>query len=154
MRRVTTVAGLLVAGLGPTWATAQAKGAGQCYEVKLGPWAPPLALGADTAFTIPPHRFSVDAAADSALGRGAYAVRALAGAAGPVHSRGRWAVVRADSVEVLFTTGFSGVVLHIHRDGAVWRGSASTFWDFPRPEQTALVSLASTACPTHDGLGR
>jgi hypothetical protein len=150
MRHATTAVSLLIAGLAPMAATSQATGPGQCYEVQLGMWAPRLAVGADTVFSVPPRRFRVEARADSGLGPGAYAVRALPGAGAPVHSRGRWAVVRADSVEVVFTTGFSGLVLHVRRDGATWRGIASTFWDFPRPTQTASVSLAPTACPADE----
>ena len=152
MRHAATAFTLWIAGLAPTPATAQATGPGQCYEVQLGAWAPRLALGVDTAFTVPPHRFRVEARTDSGLGRGASLVRALPGAEGPVHSRGRWAVVRPDSVEVLFTTGFSGLVLRVRRNGATWRGIASTFWDFPRPTQTASVSLAPTACPAGESL--
>jgi predicted amidohydrolase len=125
----------------------QSPGPGQCYEVQLGTWTPPLDLGEDTVFRVPPRRFRVDARPDPMLGPQAYPLRTLAGAAGPVHSRGWWSAVRQDSADIVFTTGFSGLVLHVHRDGGTWRGTASTFWDFPRQRQTAQVTLASTTCP-------
>jgi hypothetical protein len=148
MRHATIAASLLAAlGVAAGRLTAQAAGPGHCYEVQLGPWAPQLALGADTAFSVPPRRFHVDARPDSTLGRTAYPVRALPGAGGPVHSRGQWSVVRPDSVRVVFTTGFSGVVLQLSQDGTTWVGVASTFWDFPRQEQNAPVTLVPTGCP-------
>jgi hypothetical protein len=120
-----------------------------CFRIDLGAWAPPLGLGEDTSFTLPPRRISVAAVADTSrlrFVRGARHVRATEVRPGSVHRDGYWVVGRPDSDEVIFTTGFSGVVLRLRPAGAGWRGVAETFWDFPRQAQRADVKLVPVAC--------
>ena len=117
-----------------------------CFEVAVGQWAPRLALGEDTVFMVPPRRIRVGSRPDSTLRSRAYLVTSLPQAAGPVHRRGAWAPFGADSAELVFTTGFSGIVIRLGAVGSAWRGTAHTFWDFPRAEQTAPAALTPISC--------
>jgi hypothetical protein len=80
------------------------------------------------------------------FGRGSRGVSELEARPGSVHHRGFWRVIGPDSVQVVFTTGFSGVVLFVHPDGSAWRGVAATFWDFDRQHQYAPVLLTPLSC--------
>ncbi len=119
---------------------------GACFAVHLGSWVPARAWGGDSIYTMPPRGFRVATRRGGTVRADRYALRALAGAAGPVLDRGEWVAISPDSAQVLFGTGFSGVLLTVRRYGAGWRGIASPFWDFPRTRQTAPVTLTRVAC--------
>jgi hypothetical protein len=120
-----------------------------CYDIRLGDWTPRLKLGEDTAYVLPPRRISVapnETGAWRPLVELAHDVRAVVPRPGSQHRRGYWRTLPADSAEVVFTTGFSGVRFFVHRDGDNWRGVAETFWDFDRPSQHAPVTLTRASC--------
>ena len=123
----------------------------QCYDIDLGAWAPRMKLGEDSALILPPRRISVapnETGAWRPIVEFARDVRAIENRPGSKHHRGYWRTLPDDSAEVVFTTGFSGVRLSVHRVGANWRGVGETFWDFDRPTQRAQVALVYTTCPS------
>jgi hypothetical protein len=120
-----------------------------CYDIRLGDWTPRIELGEDTMYVLPPRRISVapnETGAWRPMVELAHDVRAVKTRPGSVHHRGYWRTLPADSAEVVFTTGFSGVRLFVHRRGESWRGMAETFWDFDRPSQHAAVILTRASC--------
>jgi hypothetical protein len=128
-------------------------GSANCYRIELGPWTPRGDLGEDSIFTFPPRRIAIRGRPDSATAadssesiRPGRVARALERRPGSVHSDGGWHVIRKDSVELIYTTGFSGVVLYLRPEGTGWRGVAETFWDFPRGTQRADAVLTRTTC--------
>lgn len=123
----------------------------QCYDIHLGAWTPRMKLGDDSAFVLPPRRISVapnETGAWRPIVELARDVRAIENRPGSMHHRGYWRRLPDDSAQVVFTTGFSGVRLSVHRAGDNWRGVAETFWDFDRASQRAPVTLVYRACPS------
>ena len=119
-----------------------------CYSVTLAPWRPANDLGEDAIFVQPPRRIRVETTRDTSLlvakGSTAYFVYALD--APPVHKSGSWQVISADSVKLVFSTGYSGLAISLHRQGSAFVGTAETFWDFPRARQTAAATLHEYPC--------
>jgi hypothetical protein len=68
------------------------------------------------------------------------------GAPAAVHPAAYWLPVSADSVEVVWESGFSGVVMRLATRGAELRGRAETFSDSGRPRQTSAVTARRIAC--------
>ena len=122
---------------------------GKCFSVQWGTFEPSMRFGADSVFSIPPRTIAFLADPSSfPFGRGYAATIAPAnGAAYSVHGPGLWSWDEgADSLRAAWTTGFSGVALNAGWSGAELRGTLSTFWDFPRPQQRAAVTLSPVAC--------
>jgi len=120
----------------------------RCYSLTLGRWTPTVEMGEDTIFMVPPRRFRVDSTPDPDLraraGSRAYLVRALD--APPIHTHGSWQWVRPDSVELLFSDGYSGLALTLYVRGDSLVGTAETFWDFPRTRQSARAMVREISC--------
>ena len=118
-----------------------------CWEVRMGAWAPTLMLGADERIITPPSRVLID----STIGTRPYERRNLLlrpapGATPSVHRYSWWNMGRADSIQLRWTTGFSGVNMSLEHDGDTLRGIAETTWDFERQTQHADVTLLRVAC--------
>ena len=132
-----------------------------CWELRMGAWSPALMLGADERIITPPSRVLID----STIGTRPYERRNLLlrpapGATPSVHRYSWWNIGRADSIELRWTTGFSGVNMSVEHEGDTLRGVAETTWDFDRQIQTANVTMWRVPCdaaaPTlaGDSLGR
>lgn len=118
-----------------------------CWEVRMGAWKPALMLGPDERIVTPPSRVLID----STIGTRPYERRNLLlrpapGATPSVHSYSWWNMGRADSIQLRWTTGFSGVNMSLDHQGDTLRGIAETTWDFDRQAQTAEVTMWRVAC--------
>ena len=132
-----------------------------CWELRLGAWSPALMLGGDERIITPPSRVLID----STVGTRPYERRNLLlrpapGAAPSVHRYSWWNMGRGDSIQLRWTTGFSGVNMSLAHEGDTLRGLAATTWDFDRQVQQADVTMWRVRCeadaPTlaGDSLGR
>jgi hypothetical protein len=149
----SAAAGLLRAGV-PELAAAQERASppprvAGCYDTHLGTWAPSLAIGGDIVYMTPPARvrlwsqFSPERRWDSA-----YAVTPIGSLESRAHKFGIYRVVNRDSIEVTFSNGLSGVTLALGARHDSLVGVATSFWDFPRPSQSAAVLLVKRPCPS------
>jgi hypothetical protein len=118
-----------------------------CWEVRMGAWSPALMLGPDERIITPPSRVLID----SMIGTRPYERRNLLlrpapGAAPSVHRYSWWNMGRADSIQLRWTTGFSGLNMSLSHEGDTLRGVAETTWDFDRQAQHADVTMWRVAC--------
>ena len=113
----------------------------------MGAWRPALMLGPDERIVTPPSRILID----STIGTRPYERRNLLlrpapGATPSVHRYSWWNMGRADSIQLRWTTGFSGVNMSLDHQGDTLRGIAETTWDFDRQVQTADVTMLRVRC--------
>ena len=118
-----------------------------CWELRMGAWSPALPLGPDERIVTPPARVLID----STIGTRPYERRNLLlrpapGAAPSVHRYSWWNMGRGDSIQLRWTTGFSGVNMSLSHEGDTLRGLAETTWDFDRQVQRADVTMSRVAC--------
>ena len=118
-----------------------------CWELRMGAWSPTLMLGADERIITPPSRVLID----STIGTRPYERRNLLlrpapGAAPSVHRYSWWNMGRADSIQLRWTTGFSGVNMSLSHEADTLRGIAETTWDFDRQVQHADVTMWRVRC--------
>lgn len=107
-----------------------------CYELKVGPWTPPL--GAAAQFSSPPD--TVQLFADSNYER----PRSGWKRAGPPirhgYSRGReralWTVLDPTSFRVVWSDGFTGADLRLYRSHDAYFGIVRMLSDAIGPEET------------------
>lgn len=118
-----------------------------CWELRMGAWSPALMLGPDERIVTPPARVLID----STIGTRPYERRNLLlrpapGVAPSVHRYSWWNMGRADSIQLRWTTGFSGVNMSLSHEGDTLRGLAETTWDFDRQVQHADVTMWKVLC--------
>ena len=118
-----------------------------CWELRMGAWSPTIMLGPDERIVTPPSRVLID----STIGTRPYERRNLLlrpapGAAPSVHRYSWWNMGRADSIQLRWTTGFSGVNMSLEHEGDTLRGVAETTWDFDRQVQHADVTMWRVGC--------
>jgi len=122
----------------------------RCYELSLASWTPRLDLSLDTIFSTPPMmvRFTrIHNEWFAEEGELSFRVLPANGAEMSVHGPGFWTPVpRTDSVSIVWSTGFSGLTMRLAVAADGLRGQAETFWDFPRPHQTAQVMGLEIPC--------
>jgi hypothetical protein len=116
-----------------------------CYELKLSPWSPVISLGADQVFATPPARVALTATPEHTWDAHAFEVRAAAGAAASVHTFSYW-TGDAHHVHIVWTNGHSGLTMDLKARGSDLVGTAHTFWDFSRPQQTSHVVATMIPC--------
>lgn len=132
-----------------------------CWQLRMSAWEPALMLGADERIITPPSRVLID----STIGTRPYERRNLLlrpapGAAPSVHRYSWWNLGRGDSIQLRWTTGFSGINMRLSHERDTLRGFAETEWDFDRQRQQAAVTAWRVPCaadaPTlaGDSLGR
>jgi hypothetical protein len=81
------------------------------------------------------------------LESGKHLVRPCPGDTEAMHYMAWWEHPAADSLTLVFTTGYVGIGAHLRRDGARWTGTAVAFTDVsPFTQATAPLSL--TALPS------
>jgi hypothetical protein len=68
-----------------------------------------------------------------------------------VHRYAFWRPVGSDSVELMWSTGYSGLRMTLGGQPAELRGEARSFWDFPRTAMTADATARRVRCdaPAH-----
>jgi hypothetical protein len=122
-----------------------------CYQLRVTNWQPPLQLGGDLQFVLPPDRIHLTLERpERAWRKGSYVVTPAPGSRDTIYTSGEW-LVSGGRVEILWTTGFSGLTMELSAGRNGLRGTARTFWDFPRPTQTAAVEGTPVPCPSDRG---
>jgi hypothetical protein len=119
-----------------------------CYELKMSPWFPEMRLGDDEEFITPPARIQLftEKGTDGAESNG-YLVRPAPGAQPSVHRATYWVPKGRRGLEIVFTTGLSGLVMSLKTaDAETLHGRATTFWDFDRRKQVAEVMAHRVPC--------
>jgi hypothetical protein len=118
-----------------------------CYELGALNWRPDLRLGEDAEFITPPRRIEILAEhGTKGFEQNGYLVRPAPGVPRSIHRGSYWVPKGPNAVEVVWTTGFSGLSMHLNLEGETLRGKATTFWDFPRRTQTAEVVAHKVDC--------
>jgi hypothetical protein len=123
-----------------------------CYELTLSAWRPHLELGEDAVFITPPHVVQLFAERGTKGWEDqGYIVRPAPGVPASIHRGSYWVPKDQRSIEVVWTTGTSGLVMNLSVEGEVLRGKARSHWDFPRRQQTAGVVARKVECQTIRG---
>ena len=126
--------------------------ANRCYRLFRSAWGSPLDRSGDSIFTTSPEiiRFGlVKNPRWSASGRPYMQVTAANGNRETVDGPGVWRpYVKADSLEIVWSNGFSGVSMSLAVKGDSLSGAAKTFWDFPRPSDSSPVTGIRVSCDT------
>jgi hypothetical protein len=119
-----------------------------CYDLTLSPWRPDMKLGEDEEFITPPPRIQLFAKRGTeGWETKGYVVRPAPGIKPSIHRGAYWLPKGPKSIEIVWTTGFSGLSMELKTsDAEVLRGKASTFWDFGRRKQTADVVAHRVEC--------
>jgi hypothetical protein len=118
-----------------------------CYEIGALSWKPDLKLGEDEVFITPPQRIQILAERGSiGFEKNGYLVRAAPGFPKSIHRASYWEPTGPKTIEVVFTTGTSGLSIRLKVEGETLRGKAKTHWDFLRRHQTAQVIGHKTDC--------
>ena len=119
-----------------------------CYDLTLSPWIPDMKLGEDEVFVTPPTRIQLFATKGTeGWEKEGYIVRPAPGVKPSIHRGAYWLPKGAKSIQIVWTTGFSGLEMHLKTsDAEVLRGKAVTFWDFGRKKQTAEVIARRVEC--------
>jgi len=118
-----------------------------CYELTLSPWRPNLRIGEDFKFITPPHRVQLFAERGTqGWEQDGYIVKPAPGVPSSIHRGSYWLPKKEHWIEILWTTGFSGLSMDLRVEGDVMRGEAKSFWDFPRQQQKADVVARKVDC--------
>jgi hypothetical protein len=119
-----------------------------CYELGTLNWKPDLQLDKEEAvFITPPPRIDLLAERGTqGKEKNGYLVRPAPGVTQSVHRSTFWMPIGPKKIEVVFTTGTSGLYMRLTVQGGKLQGNAKTFWDFRRRRQTAHVIAHKTDC--------
>jgi hypothetical protein len=116
-----------------------------CYQLQLSPWTPPLSLGDDEAFIVPPSRIELTTTPDHIWDKHGFKVTPAGGVDPSVHKFSYW--TRHDNqVHIVWTTGHAGLTMDLQVHDSSLVGTAQTFWDFSRPKQTNHVVATKIPC--------
>lgn len=118
-----------------------------CYELKLGRWWP-WGFGEDSIFATPPNRIKLlPERGTVGFEQNGFLIREITPGKGEKPWRGSyWLVKSADQLELIWTTGFSGVTLELNKQGNDLHGRAHPFGDFPRLSRVARATARRIAC--------
>jgi len=118
-----------------------------CYELTMSAWRPTEDIGEDAVFITPPHRIQLFAEKGTKGWEAeGYIVKAAPGVPPSIHRGSYWRPKKGQWIEIVWTTGFSGLVMGMKVEGDVLRGEAKSFWDFPRKQQKADVVARKVDC--------
>lgn len=113
-----------------------------CFNVSLGMWAPDLP---EPLPPLPAVIRLIDSLGVDGLEVGRKQVLSVP----PENAGYRWAwweQSRADSLRVVFSTGFTGVTLLLAARGDDFEGAAGAFFDFSSDAPSATARLTRTGC--------
>lgn len=117
----------------------------RCYALELGEWRPPLMEG-NEPYQTPPMEFVLHGSVGTSLfERGRRLVR-------PVIQKGRtpsafWEPLGSDSIQIVWTNGFAGVIMRLGPAPDGLRGTAIAFTDvLGRERPTAAVMASRIDC--------
>lgn len=102
-----------------------------CYEVGKLEWHPKFE-GDDAVFITPPERIQLLAERGTqGFEKDQYLVRPAPGFPKSIHRYSYWRPKRPHSLEIVWSTGLSGLRMSLKVDRDTLKGKARTFWDFP-----------------------
>jgi hypothetical protein len=118
-----------------------------CYEFGELVWQPDLKLGEDAEFIRPPARIQLlDEHGSTGFEANGYLVRPAPGVDRSIHRASCWVPKGPKAIEIVWTTGFSGLTMNLELESDTLKGKAETFWDFTREHQTASVTAHKVEC--------
>src|SRR5258708_3460116 len=118
-----------------------------CYGLTLSGWRTNLNLGEDAVFITPPHRVELLAERGTQGWEShGFIVRPAPGVPASIHRGSYWLPKGPRSIEVVWTTGLSGLVMELTIIGEELKGKAKTHWDFLREQQKADVVARKVEC--------
>jgi hypothetical protein len=127
-----------------------------CYRLELSAWKPNLHLAqAEMKYITPPSRIELslehqrnefDPKNDD------FQIYPATPTEGSIHQLTGWKVNQNRFIDLYWSTGFSGLSMRLHQDKNYLRGTAYTFWDFGRTQQTADVVAIPISCPIVGGI--
>ena len=118
-----------------------------CYDLGKLNWRPDLKLGEDEVFITPPTRIELlDAHKSFGLEKNGYSVRPAPGFSPSIHRFAYWMPTSPNAIEIVFSTGTSGLTMKLKWDGRALHGKAKTHWDFLRRGQTAKIVAPRVEC--------
>jgi hypothetical protein len=116
-----------------------------CYELHLSEWSPSIALDGDKKFIVPPSRIALTTVPDHVWDAHGLRVVPAAGASRSIHPFSYW-TRDGRHVHIKWTTGHAGLEMDLEEHDASLIGTAHTFWDFLRPQQTTHVVATKIPC--------
>lgn len=127
-----------------------------CYELTLSAWRPTLNLGDDERELTPPSKIQLFGVRGSKGWETAgYVVKPAPGVEDAVHRESYWNPKGPRSIEIVWTSGFSGIVMSLKVDAAGLSGQAKSFSDSDRQQiQTADVVARKLDCTAPDDIVR
>jgi len=118
-----------------------------CYELGELNWRPSLSLGEDKEFITPPSRIQLlDEHGSQGFETNGYLVRPAPRISPTIHRASYWVPKGPKTIEIVWTTGLSGLTMTLDLEGETLEGKAKTHWDFPRRSQTAKVTAHKVEC--------
>ena len=124
--------------------------AGRCYKLVRAAWGSSLDHNGDSIFTNNPDiiRFTTIKHVDrTPTTRPEMEVQAASGSGETIDGPGTWRPIsQRDSLEIVWSNGYSGVVMQLAVRGDSLSGRAKTFWDFPRPSDATPVHGIRVVC--------
>ena len=116
-----------------------------CYELHLSEWSPNIELDGDKIYTIPPSRVALTKVPDHLWDAHGFRVKPALRASPSTHPFSYW-TSHGRHVHIVWTNGHSGLTMDLEQRGSNLIGTAHTFWDFQRPEQTSQVAATKIPC--------
>ena len=118
-----------------------------CYELGTLSWRPDLGIGEDKEFITPPARIKISAERGTVgFEKNGYLVRPAPGVPRSIHRASYWIPKGPNALELVWTTGLSGLYMRLKFGGETLRGKATSFWDFPRRKQSATIVAHKVDC--------
>lgn len=117
-----------------------------CYEIGKLEWHPKFE-GDDLVFITPPERIQI-LAERGTFGheKDEYLVRPAPGFPKSIHRYSYWRPTGSHSLEIVWTTGFSGLTMRLKVDRDTLKGKARPFWDFLGRVPSARVLAHKVDC--------
>jgi hypothetical protein len=118
-----------------------------CYQLTLSEWRPKQNLGGDAVFITPPSTVQLLAErGTNGWEASGFVARPAPGVAPTIHRGSYWLPTGPRSIRIVWTTGYSGLEMNLTLEGSGLRGTAESFWDFPREAQTTDVVASKVDC--------
>ena len=114
-----------------------------CYELAIGTWTPQ-----PEEYMPPPVRFELTSEVGTdALENGRTLIGSRAGDPGNPYRWSWWQVTPDPKLQLIFSTGFTGVSLEFDRGGSsTFEGTARAFVDYSSEQPTAPATLTRRSC--------
>lgn len=120
-----------------------------CYDLYLGEWRPPAPNADSTYFALPARvRLSTDPGQGIFGQRHEFTVEVVPGAMPSMHRYSWWRLIGDDRIEIVWSTGFTGVEAELSRVSAdTLRGEGVTFTDvYPSTNHRATLTAVRVRC--------